>query len=218
MSVWVDHICAVCKRVHHGLLFYDELYSDDSYFDLKWLPQLDGRRGMTGEIFDIESCACGYTSPNISVPMKGVNKAMLKSGEFKEIEEDSTLGKAKIYIVGAKLMLLNGYYLEAGNYFLQATWFLEDNKDARSQDYRLNAILCYREYLNRNEDLRISMRMLDVIRRYGDFEEAERELINLEECGVTENFVPLLKFQRTLIENRDKEIHYLSECGMDGWY
>ena len=98
---------------------------------------------------------------------------------------------------------------ERAEALLQAAWAADDaNEKQLAAQYRKQAAACWPEPMT----IASSLRLVDVLRRAGDFDGAAVQAAALDGLDLDDSAVRLLAYQRKLIAARDGERHLLSSA------
>ena len=146
---------------------------------------------------------CGASAPDLSAMPNGAGD-FVRSAGYKTLR---TTGPAMPALRWAYLCEHLGRRAEAAEATLQAAWALDDaGQDAA--EVRRRAVALWGEPQGTEDTLRL----VDVLRRAGDFAAAEARAATLDDAAQDENTAAILAFQRARIAEGDTGRHMISSA------
>ncbi|HAF27064.1 MAG TPA: hypothetical protein DCG85_07095 [Lachnospiraceae bacterium] len=202
--------CNVCGRENEVTILTQAQSKGTA--DLDFRPAEVKRSAMPLWIKKCDYCrnVFSVTDPMPDVPEKYVDsKEYINCGGIAGLPD-----LAKKYVRIALIYRKGGEYKRAGDAYLCAAWACDDEKlDVTASTCRKKALECYNEVngkkLSKRELSELMLRILDMLRRSGMFEEAiafSREL-----DFDNEQYFKMCKFGREKAEAKDKACYRISD-------
>jgi len=154
----------------------------------------------------IASCPkCGAAGPDLSKLPPGTDK-VVQSPQYRSLLEPEW---ARSHLRWAKICEAAGDRRGQAEAMLQAAWAADDSGDAVSAAAYRGQVA---ELWGESADLETALRLLDVLRRAGEFERAEAAAARLAGQDLEESAAVILAYQRDRIAMRDAGRHLLSSA------
>lgn len=156
---------------------------------------------------------CGYAT---STPVQSVDdrvRTLVASDNYQAIlnqEEYDDIYKK--HILAAYLSAELGDFAEAGYNYLVAYWYLKDKKSDDAPKACQKAIENLEKYLETHVNFEGVLKMSDLLRQMGRFDEAMENLCALERFVVNnKTLMAFVAFEKTLVSEKDSSSHKMSE-------
>jgi hypothetical protein len=167
----------------------------------------------------VQCChACGYCARDLSVETPGAREAVDEEEYVEVLDDDELPDKAREFLCLARLDGAAGRFDDAFWSTLSAAWIADDEGDDEGADQcRALALAALR--MARAAGRRLGpgpgvedVVEVDLLRRTGEFAEAERCIRRALDRRPAEVVDQLLRFQRDLVAARDRAAHRVSEA------
>ena len=207
--VKVKKKCAVCGEEH----IFPVVLSTNAigYMDLDTrAPQM--RRSCLP--YEIQRCPkCNYSNSDLEVLIPGFHRDILQMPAYQTVVNDLQIDSiAKSFLLAGYLYAKTSSYKEAGMCFLKAAWLFDDlSQNNYAIRARKKAIEYLGEYVNKAEDLHLTVLIVDLYRRTDDFDNAKDLAKELTDYGVEEFLNKILQFEIQLCDARDDLCHNVEE-------
>lgn len=154
--------------------------------------------------------SCGLVASNLTAPEDGTQQ-VLTSSDYRSAACDSSMPElARLFVCRSLIEEALGQFREAFSRRLAAAWVCDDAKLSQlARKCREEAAALLQESAELSGEDRL--RLLDVLRRTGNWEEAERLGQDLSAEQLDEQLLQIVGFQQVLIKNRDDSCHSMQE-------
>lgn len=167
----------------------------------------------------VQCCgSCGYCARDLSQETPGSRAAVDEEEYVEALEDESLPAKAREFLCLARLDGAAGRFDDAFWSTLSAAWIADDAGNTEAADHcRALALAALRMARAAGRRLRGGPGVEDVVevdllRRTGEFADAERCIRRALERRPDEVVDQLLRFERDLVAARDRDVHRVSEA------
>ena len=201
--------CAVCGHEQS----FTEIMSTNrfGYMDLDTRPPEMERSTIRYAVQLCEECA--YSSRDISKMIDGITSEDVEAEDYRAIADDTKTDKlAKAFLLAGHLYAAAEHRRSAGISYLNAAWVFDDLKEKdNAKQARARAIENIAAYTEGSEDIGLRTMLVDMHRRNGEFEEAERIARQLIAQGAEDLIAEVLELQIKLCAGKDDRCHTVEE-------
>ena len=191
-------LCGVCNQPVHVKTAQTKTFGP---MDLDLRPAPEKRDTLK---YQIQLCRkCGYCWPDISKERKREKISAVLNAPLAFDDIAALFARAAEIEIADNAPSFASFML-----YMKAAWVMDDLKNKpKSDEYRKLAVRQMELYMERDAIARTTgdnyLTLIDVLRRIGEFEKAQRFLA-IAELYATESVLPqILAFQKKLIENKD---------------
>ena len=160
--------------------------------------------------YEVQECPhCHYC--NYEIAKEDIDDKDFSPNYLEVLSDTSIAGTVKKFVLAAQLYKEKSDYLQAGILYLKASWACDDNNDSDlSVEYRKLASESLKQHVDFTDDGDAAMVLVDVLRRCGQFVEAQELIKRIGQTG-DETLDALLQYQENLIRNKDTSCHNMEE-------
>lgn len=156
---------------------------------------------------------CGYATSTPGRPIEDRVRTLVASDDYQAIlnkEEYDDIYKKQI--LAAYLSAKLGDFREAGYNYLVAYWYLKDQKSDDAPKVCQKAIENFEKYLETHVDFEGVLKMSDLLRQMGRFDEAMENLCALETFVASDKtLMAFVAFEKILVSEKDSSSHKMGE-------
>lgn len=169
-------------------------------------PDLDLRPGETMRstmAYWLQQCpTCGYAAPRLDEASEAI-AAVVAGGPYRALLAESSYPPlARRFLCRAMILEETGELHAAAEATLQAAWVADDTRKTElAREWRLTAVALFRQ--GPPPDLEQQVRIVDILRRAGDFGGAAAQANALERGRLPEPVDRVVAFERRLIAAGD---------------
>jgi len=169
-------------------------------------PDLDLRPAETARSsmpFWLRQCAqCGFVAPSLE-KAEAPEAAVVGSGPYRSLLADTNVPPlARRFLLRAMILEETGKLPEAAEETLHAAWVADDaRKGEWARAWRRDAVALFRS--GPPVDVEQQVRIVDILRRAGDFQAAEEQAARLDRTPLVDPVDKVLAFERQLIAKGD---------------
>jgi len=191
-------VCALCGQASTQTRLRTVAQTGPPDLDLR--PAEMARSTMTHWL---QQCpGCGYVAPRIDQASEGA-AAIVSGGHYRALlNEASYPPLARRFLCRAMLLEETGDLHAAAEATLHAAWVADDSRKADlARAWRLDAVALFRQ--GPRPDLEQRIRIIDILRRAGEFDGAAAEAGELASAGLPDPVDRVVAFERRLIAAGD---------------
>ncbi len=165
--------------------------------------------------FEIQQCPhCNYANPDIEENPLGICPSDLSASAYVRLAKNRSINStARSYLLAGYLYEQKQKYRQAGGMYLKAAWSFDDMRnDSGAISARKKAVENIEKWLQETDEVNLEVMTVDLYRRIGDFEKADRTIGRLMKRELPELLASILNFERKLIGEKDTRCHRVEEA------